>query len=126
MLTASLYLGAEQDVSKIVTLSTPAGGRPDGTKRFGGLRAGGQAACGEQTVWFADAGWQSASYGTTNQLFLVQRSDRFQDLELGAVWHWQPLWSLRPQLSYARNHSNIPIYSYTRADVSITLRRDFK
>ena len=36
------------------------------------------------------------------------------------------LWTLRPQVSYLRNSSNIVIYQHDRTDVSITLRRDFK
>ncbi|HEY5994663.1 MAG TPA: tetratricopeptide repeat protein [Gallionellaceae bacterium] len=126
MLSGSVYGGREQDTSSIITTATPSGGRTDGAKRFGGLRIGGQTNWGEQTLLFANAGWQSGSYSRTNPFFLVQRSDKFQDLTLGANWHWDALWSVRPQLSYARNQSNIAIYSYNRADVSVTLRRDFK
>jgi len=125
LLSGSLYAGAEQDVSSDITPATPTGGRADGAKRLGGLRFGGQAAWGEKTVLFANAGWQTGSYDKTNALFLLRRSDQFDDLELGANCQWDTLWTVRPQLSYSRNHSNIPIYSYTRADLSVTLRRDF-
>jgi tetratricopeptide (TPR) repeat protein len=126
MLNGSLYAGTEQEVSNVITLATPSGGRTDGAKRFSGLRIGGQAAWSDRTVFFANAGWQTGNYSKSNPFFLVQRADKFQDLALGALWHWDTLWTVRPQLSYARNNSNIAIYGYTRADASVTLRRDFK
>lgn len=126
MLSGSLYVGAEQDTSSIITAATPAGGRADGAKRFGGLRVGGQTSWGENTVLFANAGWQTGRYSKTNAFFLTQRSDKFEDLTLGANWRWNELWSVRPQVTYSRNLSNIAIYSYNRADVSVTLRRDFR
>jgi len=45
---------------------------------------------------------------------------------LGADWRWGKYWTLRPQLAYTRNNSNIVIYSYNRTDVSLTFRRDFE
>jgi tetratricopeptide (TPR) repeat protein len=125
-LSGSVYAGREQDTSSVITAATPNGGRTDGAKRIGGLRVGAQTIWGESMVLFADAGWQSGSYSRVNPFFQVQRADKFADLALGANWHWDALWSLRPQLSYTRNQSNIAIYSYNRADVSVTLRRDFK
>lgn len=125
-LSGSLYYGTEKDVSTIITPFTPNGGRTDGAKRFSGLRIGGQAACSDRTVLFVVAGGQAGNYSNTNPYFLVQRADRLFDLTLGANWHWDKLWTVRPQLVYARNNSNIVIYSYTRADVSLTLRRDFR
>ena len=125
-LSGSLYYGTEKDVSTIITLATPTGGRINGAKRFSGLRVEGQAAYSDRTMLFASAGGQVGDYSKTNPYFLLQRTDSLYDLTLGANWHWDKLWSLRPQLTYARNNSNIVIYSYKRADVSVALRRDFK
>jgi outer membrane protein len=116
MLSGSVYYGTETDV----------GGRVDGGKHFGGLRIGGQAAYSDRTVLFANADLQAGDYSKVNPYFLSQRDDRLYDLALGADWHWDKLWTMRPHLSYARNNSNIVIYSYNRTDFSITLRRDFK
>jgi len=116
MWSGSLYYGTETDV----------GGRVDGGKHFGGLRIGGQAAFGDRTVLFATAGGQAGDYSKVNPYFLSQRSDRLYDLALGADWRPDKSWALRPLLSYARNNSNIVIYSYNRTDLSLTLRRDFK
>lgn len=126
VLSAALYTGSEQDTSSIITTATPNGGRTDGVERFNGVRVGGQTFYGENTVLFASAGWQGGRYSRINPFFLVQRADRFHDLTLGADWHWDKLWSLRPQVTFFRNNSNIVIYSYNRTDVSLTLRREFK
>lgn len=125
-LFGSVYHGAENDVAP-VTLTNPAGGRVDGAKRVNGLRVWGQASLGEKTELFASLGWQEGAYNKTNPWFAPRkRSDRFSDLAVGANWHWDKLWTVRPQLSYSRNESNIAIYSFDRSDLSVTLRRDFK
>jgi hypothetical protein len=130
MLFGSLYTGTEQDVSKIVdpTLPTtlPNGGRADGAKKFSGLRVGTQKTCGDKLTLFANAGEQIGDYNKINYYFLRQRSDRLYDLAVGATWRWNKLWTLRPQLNYSKNNSNIIIYQYDRRDVSLTIRRDFR
>ncbi|HKB59541.1 MAG TPA: tetratricopeptide repeat protein [Gallionellaceae bacterium] len=126
VLSGFAYYGAEQDISTIITTATPDGGRTDGAKRLGGLRVGGQTMWGGRTMLYANAGWQAGLYSRVNPLFLVQRSDRYVDLAMGAVWQWNPSWSLSPQLAHAHNSSNIPVYSYSRTDLSLTLRRDFR
>ena len=123
---ASLYHGTESDVSNIITLATPDGGRADGAKRFNGLRVGGQTALSDGSDLFFNAGEQLGGYGRVNPLFLRLRSDRLFDLTAGANWRFGRHWTLRPQLVYSRNISNIAIYEYDRTDVSLTVRRDFR
>lgn len=126
ILSGSLYHGTESDVSARVTTATPVGGRTDGAKTFNGFRVGGQTNYGERTILFANAGWQGGAYSKANPFFLSTRADKLYDVIMGANWRWDTLWSVGPQLTYARNKSNIVIYSYNRTDVSVTLRRDFK
>jgi hypothetical protein len=45
---------------------------------------------------------------------------------MGANWHWDKNWTLRPQLNYWKNSSDIVIDSYNRMDVSLNIRRDFR
>jgi hypothetical protein len=125
-LFGSLYHGTENDVSTIITAATPEGGRNDGAKRFNGLRFGGQAAASGKATLFAYAGAQFGDYSRVNYYFQRQRNDRLYDLTTGANWRWDKFWTLRPQLSYSKNDSNIEIYSYDRIDVSLTFRRDFR
>lgn len=125
-LYGSLHSGNEKDVSPIITMASPSGGRNDGAKRFRGFRVGGQAAINERTTLFASAGIQVGDYNKVNYYFLRQRNDRLHDLTMGANWHWNQQWTLRPQINYSSNNSNIAIYGYDRMDVSLTIRRDFR
>jgi hypothetical protein len=43
----------------------------------------------------------------------------------GVSWTFAPGWSLRPQLIYIKNDSNIALFEYERTDLSINLRKDF-
>lgn len=123
-LLGSLFLARGNEVAP-VTITNPTGGRADGNNRTLGLRMGGQTALNEVTELFSNLGWQSSSYDKTNATFLRKRYDHQYDLSVGANWHLDKSWSLRPQLSYTKSDSNIVIYGYDRMDVSLTLRHDF-
>ncbi len=134
-LFGSLYSGNEKDVSPVITANmagfglitiNPGGGRNDGEKVFSGMRVGGQMAFGEKATLYANAGFQTGDYGKVNYLFLLRRNDQLYDLKLGMDWHLDDAWTVRPQLAYTNNESNIGIYSYDRTDVSLMLRRDFR
>jgi len=125
-LSGSVHSGTEKDVSTIISVANPNGGSNDGAKNFKGFRVGGQTAINDKTMLYAYAGTQKGDYSKMNYYFQLQRSDRLRDSKLGVDWHWDKLWTLRPQLSYSRNDSNIAIYGYERTDVSLTVRRDFR
>lgn len=57
---------------------------------------------------------------------LGKGKDTSLDLTVGSAWQANPLWSVRGQLSYNRNDSNLNLYDYTRKEVSVILRRDFR
>lgn len=123
---ASLYAGGERDISTMITPTTPDGGRTDGAKRFNGVRVGGQTAISDKTTLFLSAGGQVGQYSRINPLFLRQRSDSLFDLAVGSNWRWDKLWTLRAQLNYSKNDSNIGIYEYDRVDIALAIRRDFR
>ena len=100
--------------------------RADGGKGFTGLRLGGQVQLNEKTELFAGLGAQFSKYHVENLAFIATRDDKQYDANLGINWHYDKLWTVRPQISYIRNNSNIVIYRFDRTDVSITIRRDFK
>jgi outer membrane protein len=125
-LYANLYHGMEQDISTIITPVTPDGGRIDGAQSFNGLRVGGLTAVNDHTMLFVNAGAQTGDYSKINVFFMVQRSDRLFDLTLGDIWHWDKHLTLRPQISYARDISNISLYSYERTEVSLNVSRDLR
>ena len=120
LLSASLFTGDER-----------APERADGGKRFDGLRLGGQVQLNEKTELFAGLGAQFSKYQLANAAFSsptepLTRDDKQYDANLGINWHYDKLWTVRPQISYLRNNSNIVIYQFDRTDISITIRRDFK
>jgi hypothetical protein len=99
--------------------------RADGDKTGFGLRAGGQTAIYEKIDAYANVGYQTGRYNKENSAFLDTRNDKLVDVTLGGNWHFEKLWTMRPQISYSRNNSNIQIYAFDRIDASITVRRDF-
>ncbi|WP_435628315.1 surface lipoprotein assembly modifier [Candidatus Ferrigenium straubiae] len=125
-LFGSIYAGKELDVAPVISPGLPDGGRTDGKKRFEGLRIGGQATFYEQLDGIASLGWQSAHYGKLNNLIMANRSEQLYDLTVAANWRLDKLWSVRPQVIFSRKNSNISLYSFDRADVSLTIRRDFR
>ena len=105
--------------------------RADGGKRFTGLRLGGQMQISETTELFGGIGAQFSKYDLANAAFSsptdpVKRDDQQYDANIGLNWHYDKVWTIRPQIAYLRNKSNIVIYQYDRSDVSVTIRRDFK
>jgi tetratricopeptide (TPR) repeat protein len=100
--------------------------RADGNKSGFGLRVGGQTSMLASTEVFANVGYQIGKYDKENIAFLAFRNDKQVDASLGGVWHADKYWTVRPQISYTKNNSNIPIYSFDRLDASITVRRDFR
>jgi outer membrane protein len=98
----------------------------DGGKAILGLRLAVQWAAAPSGEWLAYAGAVSGRYDQPNPAFLVTRRDLEVDAGAGFNWRFAPRWSLRPQLTWTRNHSNIELYDYNRYDLSITLRRDFR
>jgi outer membrane protein len=105
--------------------------RADGGKGFTGLRLGGQVQVSDTVDLFASLGAQFSKYHVPNAAFSsatdsLTRDDKQYDASVGLNWHLDKWWTLRPQVSYLRNDSNIVIYKFDRTDVSVTLRRDFK
>lgn len=123
-LSISLYYGTENDVGPI-TLAFPNGGRIDGAKRFGGLRVGGQSTSGGKVKLYFSAGELIGEYDKINPTISDKRTDRLDDMTLGAYWYLDPLWTLNLQLTRYINMSNVEASSYDRSDYSLTIRRNF-
>lgn len=130
-LSGNVYHGTEKDVSPIIMVPgigplNSGGGRADGARRFSGLRVGGQTAVSDKTTLFVNAGGQTGNFSKVNPYFLQQRSDRQYELTAGANWQWNKHWTLRPQMNYLKNESNLVVYSYNKMDVSLNIRRDLR
>jgi len=99
--------------------------RPDGDKPFLGARLTAQIALSEKVGAFFLGGVQRGKYSDVNALFDTRRVDSLYDLTAGMTWSFAKGWSLRPQVVYYRNKSNLPLFEYDRTDASINLRLDF-
>lgn len=101
------------------------GGRLDGNKILGGLNASVQGAISEKLGAFVSAGTQRSNFHRRNTLFEKTRQDTYYSASGGLSWSFTPHWTLRPQVSWSRNNSNIPLNQYSRIDVSLNLRASF-
>lgn len=99
-------------------------GRVDGDKSYGGLRIALQRTLGQTVGVFLLGGAQYGKYSEVNPLFGVRREDTLYDATLGLSWGFAKGWSLRPQVQYTNNRSNVDLYEYDRTDVSLNLRLD--
>jgi tetratricopeptide (TPR) repeat protein len=100
-------------------------GRSDGDKTFWGARATFQHSFSNQLGTFFTAGFQRGDYSQYNTSYGVERQDELSDAALGFVWYLPDRWTVRPLLSYTKNRSNADIYTYSRRDASVVLRKDF-
>lgn len=100
-------------------------GRDDGDKGFWGLRGTVQHEFLSGLGSYLTAGYQKGRYNQTNATYGATRADRLADLTAGLVWTLQDRWSVRPQVSFTWNQSNLTIYEFDRRDASVVLRKDF-
>jgi hypothetical protein len=103
-----------------------ADGVPQLGNQFWGVRVGGQINIDEKLVATVGASYEDRRYGGSDPLFLTTRNDNQYDFRIGLTYTPAKLWSLTPQISYTHNDSNIVINQFERAQVLVTLRRDFR
>lgn len=109
------------------------GGREDAThvaaervsRSLVGTRLSGQYRIDARLAAFAALTYQYSDYDGVEPAFLRARSEHFVDLALGLRVRLAGGWSLSPQLSYARNDANLPLFEYDRWETQLTLRNDF-
>jgi len=91
-----------------------------------GVRVGSQWRLAPGMHLSASASVERRRYGGVDPLFLVEREDTQFDASIGLTYALgSSKWSMRPQLSYTDNDSNIDIYVFRRTVAQIGLRRDF-
>jgi tetratricopeptide (TPR) repeat protein len=100
--------------------------RADGSKNFRGVRVAAQHRVRDDIALYGSLGLQKGDYDTVNIAFTEKRDDRQYDAAAGVSWRVNDAWSVRPQVSYTRNNSDISIYEYKRKDASVTVRYDFR
>lgn len=90
-----------------------------------GFRLGGQLAVKPQLVVYANTSFENRNYGGQEAFFLKSRDDDQYELSLGARYLPYRAWTIRPQLSYVKNNSNISIFDFDRYLATVSLRYNF-
>ena len=99
-------------------------GRLDGDRPLYGGRLTIQHALTDRLGVFFLGGFQRGRYKDVNPTFDVRRDDKLYDVTTGLTWSFAKGWSLRPQVLYLKNRSNISLFEYDRKEISVNLRAD--
>ncbi len=113
---ASIYGGREEARDAI---------RQDLSQDVAGLRTGGQVSLTSKLQLQASMGFEMRDNDENDIAFLMKRKDRQYDASLGINYYPMQDWSIKPQISYSKNDSNIDLNSYDRTVVSVSVRKDF-
>jgi outer membrane protein len=90
-----------------------------------GLRLGGQKVLSDDWLAFFSIAGEYRRYRGTDPSFDVTRVDHQYSASLGLTLSLPNAWKFSPQISYLNNNSNISINEFDRAQLFVTLRRDF-
>ena len=94
-------------------------------REYFGLRAGLQLKSSARLVWSGVFTYQQSEYGGDQPLFGETREDDFISLAIGADYLLNGGWTLRPEISYSDNDSNLEINSYDRLRALVIARKEF-
>jgi tetratricopeptide (TPR) repeat protein len=99
--------------------------RDDGDNDYYRFSVIGQAKFSENNSGFLLLSLTEKDYEKLNITFLTKRSESLNSAVAGLVFGISKTLSVRPTLSWASQDSNIPLYTYDRLDLSVSLRKDF-
>ena len=99
--------------------------RQDLSQDVAGMRAGGQLNFSSKWQMQASLGFELRENDENDTAFLMKRKDHQYDASLGINYFPVQGWSIKPQISYSKNDSNIDLNSYDRTVVSVNVRKDF-
>ncbi len=120
LLFASAFRGLENSDNQ-----NEFGGKAVAQRVFGGVRLGGQLTLRPDLGLQASVTRQYSDYDGIQLLFLKPRSDVNYLVDTGLVWLPRKHWSVRTDVSYSKNLSNITIYRYDRWLSQVGVRYDF-
>jgi len=98
---------------------------PEYGQKFWGVRIGGDYSLTQRLGMNGSVIYQDGQHDANDPLFSVKRTDRLLDASLTFFYRFNEQLSLRPQLRYTRNSSNINVYDFERSLFQLTLRYDF-
>lgn len=105
-----------------------AAGTTDVSKTLTGYRAYGQITPFEKWDAFLSVGHtereDNSMFSRSNMI--PYGKDRTFDVALGVNWRFAPAWIARAQASVTDNRANIALYEYSRTEMALSLRREFR
>jgi tetratricopeptide (TPR) repeat protein len=107
--------------------------RPDGDSEVYGITMSLDYVLGRTVDAFAFAFWERDDFSADNLHFhpdvdegvVLRRSDNLYEGGAGLVWEFAQRWSLRPELLYIRDQSNVVGLNYSSTEAWINVRRSF-
>ena len=90
-----------------------------------GLRAGGLLSFSDQWQLSALMSVEQRNNDENQPFFLKKRQDNQYDASLGLSYVPARDWTIKSQIGYTKNDSNIDLYNYNRTVVSVNVRKDF-
>ena len=100
-------------------------GKQELSQDIAGFRMGGQVSLASKWQLQASMGVELRDNDENDTAFLMKRKDHQYDASLGINYFPIQDWSIKPQISYSKNDSNIDLNSYDRTVVSVSVRKDF-
>ena len=94
-------------------------------REYFGVRAGLQLKSSARLAWSGVFTYQQSEYGGDSPLFGETREDDFINLTISADYLFNGNWTLRPEISYSNNDSNLEINSYDRLRALVIARKEF-
>lgn len=120
MLYGSLFAGRDDARNKLANDS-------DVGKNNLGARFYGQVSAHENVDVFAGIGYLERSDRSQNSRAITVQygKDKMTDITLGLNWRPAKDWTVRPQVTYSENSSNVALSEYKRTEATVTVRYDF-
>lgn len=94
-------------------------------REYFGLRAGLRFKTSARLLWSGVLTYQKSEHGGENTLFARIREDDYVNVIIGADYLVNDGWSLRPEITYSKNDSNLEVNNYDRLRALITARKEF-
>lgn len=99
--------------------------RPDVGRELYGGRVFAEYALSKRILLAGNVTLQFSDYRGIDNLFQRVRDDELVRATLSAQYRFNPRWSVRPELRYTNNDSNIRTNDYERVEALVFLRRQF-
>lgn len=79
-----------------------------------------------QQFIFAKVGYERRRYDQADPLFMVERTDRQTDIQVGYTYAFTKAFSVTPQIGNVHNRSNIELNDYRRTVYEVVARYEFR